>query len=623
MSEEKIEEKNNTEQENSKIEPEIKISNYISMMTEEETSYWLSLLDLDEGVFKELSNIIKNGKDLISIYNNYTILEKMNIDLHSINLINNAIEEGLEEQLKINITYEKDKKLILNIENEPKYQLKNILQYLEKLFKKKIYLTPIDSPNEILTPNTLITKKILLNPNKFCNLQIFDDSILSIGGNNYNVDMKVKEPKKFDIGNEPNKNNKMNFGKNLNLVNTTANVNPTKFDNLSKNYVSLFQNKANTLSEFSTNYQMPSQNNKLNNFGKLDNKSKMPSKPNEDFKYRNIMSTKEKEDKSAIINNNEMGMFNLKNNFKSVDKMDEDNNMSKNFFTQRNFNSKTIPNDNNNLLYQNILGKNKIDKNIPPTGGMNIGMNMDNKVTKDKNTNNFFNPKGMGDNKTENIFNNKTENRYDFINNFQAQLVKDKKNNNIFNKNEENNNNIDINNLIINNTNSKKDDMMKKGKEKEESDMLKQLREKYATQNEQEKVDLNFDFKKEYKPKTPITEGRRTIDNNMKFNIKEDKNNNEPLENKFLIEQNNNEFFTFNKNFYDKNKNTFPNNKSEDNNIMSKYKMDDNKMGVNGKLNRGLELNNFQYKPGGFQSDLLKKQDKELNEQFDEEKYYE
>ena len=137
MSEEKIEEKNNTEQENSKIEPEIKISNYISMMTEEETSYWLSLLDLDEGVFKELSNIIKNGKDLISIYNNYTILEKMNIDLHSINLINNAIEEGLEEQLKINITYEKDKKLILNIENEPKYQLKNILQYLEKLFKKK------------------------------------------------------------------------------------------------------------------------------------------------------------------------------------------------------------------------------------------------------------------------------------------------------------------------------------------------------------------------------------------------------------------------------------------------------------------------------------------------------
>ena len=50
-----------------------------------------------------MEQIVKNGKDLISIYNNSKILEKLNIDLHSNNILNDAIEEALEEQLKINI----------------------------------------------------------------------------------------------------------------------------------------------------------------------------------------------------------------------------------------------------------------------------------------------------------------------------------------------------------------------------------------------------------------------------------------------------------------------------------------------------------------------------------------
>ena len=52
------------------------------------------------------------------------MLEKLNIDFHSQNIINEAIEKGLEEELKINITLEKDKSIILNIENEPKYKMK-------------------------------------------------------------------------------------------------------------------------------------------------------------------------------------------------------------------------------------------------------------------------------------------------------------------------------------------------------------------------------------------------------------------------------------------------------------------------------------------------------------------
>ena len=102
-------------------------------MTEEETSLWFKKLNLEEEVLENLEKIIKNGKDLISIYNDNKMLEKLNINFHSQNIINEAIEEGLEEELKINITLEKDKNIILNLENEPKYKLKEVLCYLEKL----------------------------------------------------------------------------------------------------------------------------------------------------------------------------------------------------------------------------------------------------------------------------------------------------------------------------------------------------------------------------------------------------------------------------------------------------------------------------------------------------------
>jgi len=147
-------------------------------MTEEETSLWFKKLNLEEKVLENLEKIIKNGKDLISIYNNNKILEKLNINLHSQNIINEAIEEGLEEELKINISLEKDKSIILNVEKEPKYKLKEVLSYLEKILKRAVYLTPNNSENEILTPNTLIVKKILLNPEKYGNLKIFDEKSL-------------------------------------------------------------------------------------------------------------------------------------------------------------------------------------------------------------------------------------------------------------------------------------------------------------------------------------------------------------------------------------------------------------------------------------------------------------
>ena len=99
---------------------------YISTMIEEEINILLNNLNLNEEKLKELNNLIKNGKDLISIYNEEKLLDKINLNLHEKNIIKSEVEKYLEEQLKINIEIEKGKKIILSIENEPKYKLKEV-----------------------------------------------------------------------------------------------------------------------------------------------------------------------------------------------------------------------------------------------------------------------------------------------------------------------------------------------------------------------------------------------------------------------------------------------------------------------------------------------------------------
>ena len=304
-------------------------NNYISTLNEEETSLWLKNLNLNEELLKEIENIIKNGKDLISVYNNNKLLEKLNIDLHTTNIINDAIEEGLEEQLKLNISLDKGKNIILNIENEPKYKLKDLLSYLEKLLKRAVYLTPINSPNEILTPNTLIVKKILLNPNKYCNLQLFDDKKIvpelpqsesrshtivypksenisinlnknknvntndillnnnndninlnqnNSGGKNLNLNLNLGTPNtNTNTSNLNTTNTNVNLNTTSNTTNTNINTKISNISNMSKGgYVSLFQNKKNNLPDFSTDYSMPSQNRPTGNntYKKLENKNK-------------------------------------------------------------------------------------------------------------------------------------------------------------------------------------------------------------------------------------------------------------------------------------------------------------------------------------------------------------
>ena len=580
--------------------------NYFSKMTEEETNIWLKQLNLDEKILNEIEQIVKNGKDLISLYNNSKILEKLNIDLHSNNILNDAIEEALEEQLKINIEIEKDKNIIINIENEPKYKLKEIYADLEKLLKKKVFLCPKNNPNEILNPNTLIHKKILLNPNKYCNLCLFNESIIT---------PITPNPVKENLNTANNINTMNNIKTTTNITNTNmkkdsnfiqlsdiSKLNNDKKD-INKGYTSLFQNKKkNAIPDFTTDYQMPSHNKSNDNINTNINS-------NNDFKYQNILINKDKEKDNKFnlnVDNNTNNINNTNNepkkdytNFNIINTIDT--NLNKNYLTQRNFNTKNFSlkdNVDNGDIFSKVTNFKIMDRTKNINNNNNTNLNNNEKSLESNNNQNMNNNN-----------NNKAESRYEFVKYQDIDIFKNK---NVFNmpQAQQNTNEInDINNLIIKtqtpNINKPTNNQIKK---EDSDDILKSLREKYSLQNKNNGNDMkemNLEYKKDYKPKTPIAEGRRTFNNdNMKYNFNEE-NSNDPLENKFLnINQNRTtkkeDFDQYD--FMNKNKiNMFNINSNEQN------EQQNNGFGGMGKMrtNRpspGLDFNTFQYKTTGYKS---------------------
>ena len=576
---------------------------FFSKLTEEETNIFLKNLNLDENILNELENIVKNGQDLISIYNNNQLLEKINLDLHSKNIINSAIEEALEEQLKINIEIENNKNIILNIENEPKYELKEIYAYLELLLKKKVFLCPKNSPKEILNPNTFIYKKIILNPDKYCNLCLFDEYFLT-----------KNNEEKNNLNNNINNKNDMNININMNK---TPDLNVEKKEIINKGgYNSLFQmKKKNPISDFTIEYQMP-------NFNKSND---ININNNKDFKYQNILSNKDKEkdinNKLNINlenNNNNLNINNNLNNNKEQQKIkfnnafniinNTDSNINKNYFTQRNFAPKNFSQTQNELndngeIFSKITDFKIIDR------------------TKNANNNNYIEKEK--ENNLENINNkNKTENRYEYVKYQELDIFKNK---NMYNNNPKPPQEMqqkpvnDINNLILKTQTTNIPPM--KNKIDDSDDILKSLREKYSLQNnnnveeKRDYKDSKMDFTNDYKPKTPIAEGRRTFNNDsMKFNFM-DENSNDPLENKFLNINRQNKKEDFDKyNFLNKNiNNPFNNNKEIDE--QNKGYMNIGKIRTN-RPSPGLDFNNFQYKTTDYKNSFG--QNMEGNEGGDE-----
>jgi hypothetical protein len=157
------------------------------LMDEIQILDYLTENKIDENIISQIKELKLNSKDLIYISKKDELLNKIcNNDFHLKNIFLNFINSEIENALKIKITLDDNKELIITLENDPNYTLENITHNLGIILNNsnKLYLTPFSNQNEILLPNIKIIPRILSNPDKYTNLKIFD--LKNIKGNNKN-----------------------------------------------------------------------------------------------------------------------------------------------------------------------------------------------------------------------------------------------------------------------------------------------------------------------------------------------------------------------------------------------------------------------------------------------------
>ena len=504
---------------------------YLSTMNNDQTKQWLYNLNVDQSILTELQSKIQNGHDLLSIYTNKKILDSLNLDFHNKNILITSIEESLENQLKINIQLLNNKKISFILENDLKYELKDLLNYLQTILNYPIYLTPINYQNEILLPNTLIVKKILLNPKKYCNLKILDIKIYS--------------------------------------NNTTENI-PTNEKNKETSFTEILPN---------FNYKTKTNDTKSNTINVQKEKDNIPS-----------MITKKINKEKDVEQNSDFKNFNIPINRNSNLKMN-------------NINSIKTTTTTDEIMYQNLLSK-KPD--------FSIQNHENNQEDNSANNNNLL---------KKNSNNQLPENRYEFSH-IPESLYSNKITSNIPN-NPSVTPKYNFDGNILNQNN-------KKEGENSDNDILKILREKYSLDNNNisnnnigykepdNDSTNNINFKKEFKAKTPISEGRRTI-NTDKINYVAGNNfQNEIFSMKNEPTQPFMKYSTIGKN----NDNIQEFDEKRNSNIMAQFQMDSNTGGdiLNNKImgnigmnkGQGLDFNAFQYKSGGYKSNFGQNQSNKI-----------
>ena len=167
-------------------EVDIKKINFFSM-DETQLLDYLTEKKIDENIISQIKELKLNPKDLIYISENDELFNQIcNNDFHLKNIFQDFIKSEIENALKIKISLDDNKELIIILENDPNYTLEDVTRNLGLILdnSNKIYLTPLSNQNEILLPNIKIIPRILSNPDKYTNLKIFD--LKNIKGNNKN-----------------------------------------------------------------------------------------------------------------------------------------------------------------------------------------------------------------------------------------------------------------------------------------------------------------------------------------------------------------------------------------------------------------------------------------------------
>ena len=242
------------------------------LMDEIQILDYLTENKIDENIISQIKELKLNSKDLIYISKKDELLNKIcNNDFHLKNIFLNFINSEIENALKIKITLDDNKELIITLENDPNYTLENITHNLGIILNNsnKLYLTPFSNQNEILLPNIKIIPRILSNPEKYTNLKIFDlknikgnnknssnDNNLNQGYSSYNAYMatqSVLQPNIYNSG--------------YSSINLHNRYKPGRLSNQDKNNIKINDSVYSTLNILSqsNNYTMKNPDNKYNN----------------------------------------------------------------------------------------------------------------------------------------------------------------------------------------------------------------------------------------------------------------------------------------------------------------------------------------------------------------------
>jgi hypothetical protein len=293
----------------------------------------------------DLINLIKNEEELIKIFGeNY----------HDINFLKSLIKNEIDKNLKIKILLNDNREITLSLENDPEYTLENLTHNLELILdsSNKIFLTPKSNISEILLPNIKIIPRILSEPEKYCNLKVFNlkdikkqenenNKIKEEGYSSYNLKNYNKGYTSSKITNNPEiKNNPFlnnNFistnYSNSGYTNSILNNQNNNVNQINSTYSSLKNNNESQKKDNILNKDITKNQNE-NSIQKIEKKSYTSD-------LKNITPNEENDNQYSSY------LYNSMNNYKNI-------NFNTGYSSNTGFQVPTKENDNKNETYQNV-----------------------------------------------------------------------------------------------------------------------------------------------------------------------------------------------------------------------------------------------------------------------------
>lgn len=163
-----------------------KMSTYFSLYTWKELEPLMVKLPLSSDSISKMRMNNTTGYDLSISPNEY--LNQIGIvNIHEKNIITQGINQLLYEQLKIQINYQNNQSIKIQLENDLEFTVEKLSLYLNKFIyknEKEVFLSNKDN-EEVLMPSFNIVKAVLLNPDKYTVLNICDLQTLKANSTNY------------------------------------------------------------------------------------------------------------------------------------------------------------------------------------------------------------------------------------------------------------------------------------------------------------------------------------------------------------------------------------------------------------------------------------------------------